>query len=101
VKLVPLKDWMILEVVKPKLSGIIIPDDMQDPTKPSEINLFKVVEKGPDCKHVEIDDIAVTYYNPAIPTTVDGETKFLFKEEFVCGVWREPIIDMQAQKSQV
>ena len=84
----PLKDWLMLELIKPTLSGIIIPEDMQDLTKSGGLNSFKVIAKGPLVKEIEIGDTIVPYYNPVLIHSHEGQTIYLFKEEFVAATGR-------------
>jgi hypothetical protein len=80
----PLKDWLVLEIVKP-FQGIVLPESLDEK---SSINSFKVIDRGPDCKYTEIGDTIVPYYNPVMVHNHDGQVVYFFKEEFVALVGR-------------
>ena len=78
-----MKDWVILELIKPEMQGIIIPEDLEDPLKQPEMNAFKVIELGPDCKFLQVGDMIAPYYNPILFHKDGRDQIWHAKEEFV------------------
>jgi hypothetical protein len=84
----PASGWVLVEEVKTEM-GIIIPEDMQDPTKSGANTKWRIVKVGEDCGALEVGMFIVPYYNPVLKHQHDNETIFMAKSEFIAAFGKE------------
>ena len=84
-QLIPIKDYIILEMMTIKASGIIVPDM----DKPSDITEFKVYAVGKDVKEVAVGDIVVCNPDGVLVFSEGTKKYYLTREEAVGLIKRE------------
>ncbi len=87
-KIIPTKDFVVLELIKQETS-LIIPQGI-DPTKTGKGD-FYVIDCGPECKEVKKGDRIVPMTNKIFQMEIDGMMTYFTQEALIALVIRKEI----------